>query len=249
MWRLWCCFKLFCGSVCELFKTLLIYLNDLCCFHVLCFMFVLSCGNSPEDYSVFFWGVTTEQIGRYLGEGRSRKRSIAFGCFFWNTQEWLNKLCRRASKICQCNLERRLEVNDNGLPSGTLCPEGRERGKKTCPSSAKLLNRQRHVVSRGCLCTFAKVHLASWRQAVVARNTRRHVLFAHWNKGSGGKRLSRRVLLAFARGGRPWNRTHVPKLLEARPLQQVPARRSPPHTSGLAPRVVGHRHCGSPANS
>ena len=47
-----------CGSVCEMFKTLLIYLNDLCCFRVLCFMFVLSCGNPPEAYSVFFWGVT-----------------------------------------------------------------------------------------------------------------------------------------------------------------------------------------------
>ena len=46
------------GSVCEMFKFLLIYLNDLSCFRVLCFMFVLSCGNSLEDYFVFFWGVT-----------------------------------------------------------------------------------------------------------------------------------------------------------------------------------------------
>jgi hypothetical protein len=49
----------------------------------------------------------------------------------------------------------------------------------------------------GCLCTFAKVHISSRRQTVAARNTHRHVLFAHRNEGSGGKGLSRRILLAF----------------------------------------------------
>ena len=44
-----------------LVKSVLIYLNSLCCFHVLCYMFVLLFGNSPEDYSIFFWGVTCTQ--------------------------------------------------------------------------------------------------------------------------------------------------------------------------------------------
>jgi len=39
-------------------KSLLFYLNIFCCFRVLCYMFVLSCGNSPKDYSIIFWGVT-----------------------------------------------------------------------------------------------------------------------------------------------------------------------------------------------
>ena len=152
-----------CGSVCEMFKCLLIYLNNLSCFPVLCFMFVLSCGNSPEDYSVFFWGVTTEQIGRYLGEGRSRKRSISSGCVLWNTPERLGKLCRRASKICHCHLKWGLEVDDNGLSSVTHCFGGWERRKKTCPSGTKLLNHQWHIVSRGRLCTSAKMHFARRR--------------------------------------------------------------------------------------
>ena len=46
---------------CEMFKTSIIYLSNLCCFRVLCFMFVLSCGNSSEDYFVFFWGVSIVQ--------------------------------------------------------------------------------------------------------------------------------------------------------------------------------------------
>ena len=32
-------------------KSVLFYLNDFFCFRVLCYLFVLSCGNSPEDYS------------------------------------------------------------------------------------------------------------------------------------------------------------------------------------------------------
>ena len=47
---------------CEMFfhssEILVIYWNNLCCFRVLCNMFVLSCGNSPEDCFVSFWGVT-----------------------------------------------------------------------------------------------------------------------------------------------------------------------------------------------
>ena len=36
-----------------LFVKYLFYLNDFFCFRVLCYLFVLSCGNSPEDYSIF----------------------------------------------------------------------------------------------------------------------------------------------------------------------------------------------------
>ena len=34
-------------------EILLIYLNDLRCFRVLCYVLVLQCGNSPEDCCVF----------------------------------------------------------------------------------------------------------------------------------------------------------------------------------------------------
>ena len=66
MWRFWCCFKFsrmvhFVKCLSHSSEILLIYLNDLCCFRVLCYMFVLLFGNSPEDYSVFFWGVTCTQ--------------------------------------------------------------------------------------------------------------------------------------------------------------------------------------------
>ena len=57
MWRLCCCCFNF-SCVVQFVKFLLIYLNDLNCFRVLYFMFVLSCGNSSKDYSVFFSGVS-----------------------------------------------------------------------------------------------------------------------------------------------------------------------------------------------
>ena len=41
-------------------KFLLIYLNDLCCFRVLCYVLVLQCGNSPENCCVFSSGVLQE---------------------------------------------------------------------------------------------------------------------------------------------------------------------------------------------
>ena len=63
MLRHWYCFKfshvvLFVKCLFHSSEILLFYLNDFCCFHVHCYMFVLSCGNSPEDYSIFFCGVT-----------------------------------------------------------------------------------------------------------------------------------------------------------------------------------------------
>ena len=48
----------FCDMFFHSSEILVIYLNNLCCFRVLCNMFVLSCGNSPEDCFVSFWGVT-----------------------------------------------------------------------------------------------------------------------------------------------------------------------------------------------
>ena len=45
-------------------EILLIYLNNLCNFHVLCYVLVLQCGNSPEDCCVFFQGVTTTACDR-----------------------------------------------------------------------------------------------------------------------------------------------------------------------------------------
>ena len=52
------------GSVCEsLFHSseiLLIYLNDLCCFRVLCYILVLQCGNFLKNCCVFLWGVTPD---------------------------------------------------------------------------------------------------------------------------------------------------------------------------------------------
>ena len=40
-------------------EILLIYLNDLRCFRVLCYVLVLQCGNSPEDCCVFLLGCYT----------------------------------------------------------------------------------------------------------------------------------------------------------------------------------------------
>ena len=39
-------------------EILLIYLNDLCCFRVLCYVLVLQCGNSPGNCCVFSSGVS-----------------------------------------------------------------------------------------------------------------------------------------------------------------------------------------------
>ena len=86
---------------------------------------------------------------------------------------------------------------------GHFVPEDEKEEKKNVPSHTKLLNRQRHTVSSGCLRTFVEVHLASRMQTTAIRNTHRHVLFAHRNEGSGGKSLSRRVLLAFDSGSCP----------------------------------------------
>jgi len=99
------------------------------------------------------------------------------------------------------------------------------------------------------VCTIVEMHFASRRQIVIARNSGRNVLFAHRNEGSGGKSIPRRILLAFGRGRRSRNRANMPKLSEACPLQQVPTRRGPSHTLGLAPCTMGHRYCRTPANS
>ena len=93
------------------------------------------------------------------------------------------------------------------------------------------------------------MHLTSRRQAVTVGNSCRNVLFAHRNKGSGGKSFPRRFLLAFGRGRRPQKHAHLPKLPEACPLQQIPTRRSLPHTPSLVPRAMGHIYSGTLANS
>ena len=72
---------------------------------------------------------------------------------------------------------------------------------------------------RGCLHTVAEIYFTSRRQAAIARNSHRNVLFAHRNEGSSGKSFPRRVLLAFSSGGRPRNRAHLPELSEACSLQ------------------------------
>ena len=42
-------------------EILLIYLNNLCCFRVLCYVLVLQCGNSTEDVVFYLWGVRHSQ--------------------------------------------------------------------------------------------------------------------------------------------------------------------------------------------
>ena len=73
---------------------------------------------------------------------------------------------------------------------GHFVPEDEKEEKKNVPSHTKLLNRQRHTVSSGCLRTFVEVHLTSRRQTAIAGNKRKHVFIAHRHEGSGGKSFS-----------------------------------------------------------
>ena len=85
---------------------------------------------------------------------------------------------------------------------GRFVPED-EKEEKQLTLRARSYSIVNDTLYRGCLRTVAEIYFTSRRQAAIARNSRRNVLFAHRNEGSGGKSFPRRVLLAFGRGRRP----------------------------------------------
>ena len=62
---------------------MLFYLNDFFCFRVLCYFFVLSCGNSPEDCFVVFWGVTWPSRCQDLPPPRRQRQEIPSSVAVW----------------------------------------------------------------------------------------------------------------------------------------------------------------------